>query len=30
MPGLQPIESEDELEALRAAGRQISSSDYDW
>ena len=29
--GLQPIESEDELESLRAAGRQYSSSDYgDW
>ena len=29
--GLQPIESEEEIEALaRAAGRQISSSDVDW
>ena len=28
--GLQPIESEEELESLRAAGRQVSSSDYEW
>lgn len=28
--GLQPIESDDELDALRAAGRQYSSSEFDW
>ena len=28
--GLTPIETEDELEQLRAAGRQISANDYDW
>ncbi len=28
--GLQPIESEDELDALRAAGRQMQSTDYEW
>lgn len=28
--GLQPIESDDELEALRAAGRQMQSTDYEW
>ena len=28
--GLQPVESEEELDALRAAGRQYSTDDIDW
>lgn len=28
--GLQPIETEEELDALRAAGRSYSANDYDW
>ena len=28
--GLQPVESEEEIESLRVAGRQYSSSEYDW
>ena len=28
--GLQPIETEEELEALRAAGRSYTSNEFDW
>ena len=28
--GLTPIETDEELEALKAAGRSISATDYDW
>ena len=28
--GLQPVETEEELDSLRAAGRAASQLDYDW
>ena len=28
--GLNPVETEDELESLRAGGRMYSANDYEW